>query len=734
MAEETATAEADQPNSVVQTEPIPVPENPTGLRRTWLRFQKTRGGRIGLRLVIAFSLLAFLAPFLAHRLPFFWYDRETGSLTWPLIREFFAPADTTEPALERGINFLFLFLPLAVVAWRLLDRYLPALRYHSSRLVALLFGFLAAAALWLAIGGMVVDAGGDDWLYSFTAPVPEMDDIRNPETAVESTSPIAVTLRESVRDLGPGADREDWRRHMTEPLQALIEGPPLPAPDIPAFATPGIDRDNLVTPLDQARWNRTVVEAELPGLLLPMRQFRSTFIIMVVVSILVLLGLTYICLAGAWQFSLSPKWLVLVAIAVLLAQAFRLPARHDYTPYRELAAAGAGYGLFPLIPYGPNEQGFGPQLPPFWVSPSPYIEPETIASPTLLLDRLLNPVGPAAESLAAVLAARPEPIAGGAATATASTSNYNATDLAALRQRLNTVIRDGNLYTDAVGSQYRRDMNLGPYVQAAMDGRDLSETDRERMNRLIIERAVPGALESAPAGRWKKPRHLAGVHVFGTDESSRDVLVRMIHGARVSLSVGFVSVFLATVIGLVMGSLAAYYGGKVDMIISRFMEIMMCFPSFFLILAVIAVLERRSIINIMLVIGLTSWTGVARLIRGEMLRQKRMEYVSASVALGASDTRTIFRHILPNAMAPVLVSISFGITGAILTEAGLSFIGFGVTPPTPTWGQLLSETRESPLANWWLAVFPGLVLFISVLAYNLVGEALRDALDPRTTL
>ncbi|MCC8189996.1 MAG: ABC transporter permease, partial [Planctomycetes bacterium] len=134
------------------------------------------------------------------------------------------------------------------------------------------------------------------------------------------------------------------------------------------------------------------------------------------------------------------------------------------------------------------------------------------------------------------------------------------------------------------------------------------------------------------------------------------------------------------------------------------------------------------------VIGLTSWTGVARLIRGEMLRQKKMEYVSASIALGASDTRTIFRQILPNAMAPVLVSISFGITGAILTEASLSFIGFGVTPPTPTWGQLLSETRESPLANWWLAVFPGVVLFVSVLAYNMVGEALRDALDPRTTL
>jgi peptide/nickel transport system permease protein len=302
---------------------------------------------------------------------------------------------------------------------------------------------------------------------------------------------------------------------------------------------------------------------------------------------------------------------------------------------------------------------------------------------------------------------------------------------------VNRVLQGDALYGDDVAAALAADSGLRPYFAAQRDGAGrgdagLTAPQRERMNRLIVDKALPGALRPAIATRWKNPAQLPGLHILGTDESGRDVLARIIHGARVSLSVGFVSVFLATVIGLVTGSLAAYYGGKVDMLISRFLEIMMCFPSFFLILAVIAVLDRRSIINIMLVIGLTSWTGVARLIRGEMLRQKKMDYVSASVALGASDTRTIFRHILPNAMAPVLVSISFGITGAILTEAGLSFIGFGVTPPTPTWGQLLSEGRDSPLSNWWQAVFPGIVLFVSVLAYNMVGEGLRDALDPRS--
>ncbi len=218
---------------------------------------------------------------------------------------------------------------------------------------------------------------------------------------------------------------------------------------------------------------------------------------------------------------------------------------------------------------------------------------------------------------------------------------------------------------------------------------------------------------------------------LGTDEVGRDVLARLIHGSRVSLAVGFISVGIATVIGLLIGSLAGYYGGWVDIVISRCVEIMMCFPTFFLILTIIAFLDQRSIVNIMLVIGLTGWTGTAMVIRGEILKQRQLDYVTAVRSLGAGSARIIFRHILPNAVAPVLVGISFGIAGAIAAESGLSFLGLGVATPTATWGELLLEGRDSPLPNWWLSVFPGAAIFLSMTAYNLVGEGLRDAMDPK---
>lgn len=221
-----------------------------------------------------------------------------------------------------------------------------------------------------------------------------------------------------------------------------------------------------------------------------------------------------------------------------------------------------------------------------------------------------------------------------------------------------------------------------------------------------------------------------GKHLLGTDEQGRDLASRLIYGARVSILVGFIAVFIYVLIGVVVGAVAGYYGGRVDMVISRFIEIMLCFPTFFLILTILA-LVGPSLVNVMVVIGLTGWTGIARIVRGEFFKIREMDYVTSSRALGAKDGWIILRHMLPNALAPVLVSATFGVASTILIESSLSFLGFGVQPPTPSWGDILSQSRDFIDFAWWLTLIPGFAIFITITAYNLVGEGFQEAIDPR---
>ena len=220
-------------------------------------------------------------------------------------------------------------------------------------------------------------------------------------------------------------------------------------------------------------------------------------------------------------------------------------------------------------------------------------------------------------------------------------------------------------------------------------------------------------------------------HRLGTDELGRDVLARMIHGARVSLTVGLLATAMAVIVGSFLGALAGYYGGAADWIVSRLIEIVLCFPFLFLVLAIVAFFGP-SIWMIMLALAMTTWTSEARYVRGEVMRIREMEFAYAARASGARDSRIIFRHLLPNALAPVLVSASFGVAFAIVTESALSFLGLGVPLPTATWGSILSSAREFVEYAWWLIVFPGLAIFLTVAAFNIIGDRFRDALDPRS--
>ncbi len=248
----------------------------------------------------------------------------------------------------------------------------------------------------------------------------------------------------------------------------------------------------------------------------------------------------------------------------------------------------------------------------------------------------------------------------------------------------------------------------------------------------IVAAAAPLLAPYAP-NRIDLSAHLeppSSHHLLGTDDVGRDVLARMIHGSRVSLVVGYSATLLSLLIGSVLGALAGYYGGIADWIVSRLIEIVLCFPFLFLVLGIVA-LFRPSLYSVLIALAITSWTTEARFVRAEFLRIRELEYAQAARASGARDPRIIFRHLLPNALAPVIVSASFGVASAILIESALSFLGFGVALPTASWGSILAVAQEYVGFAWWLVVFPGIAIFLTVAAFNLIGARLRDVMDPR---
>jgi peptide/nickel transport system permease protein len=220
------------------------------------------------------------------------------------------------------------------------------------------------------------------------------------------------------------------------------------------------------------------------------------------------------------------------------------------------------------------------------------------------------------------------------------------------------------------------------------------------------------------------------VHLLGTDHLGRDILARVIFGARIALVVGLSAVLISGVLGMAIGLIAGYFGGKVDDFFMRLADIQLAFPFILLAIAVIGVLGP-SLRNIIIVIGVSSWVVYARVVRGEVLSIREREFVQAAIALGSRDGRVLVRHVLPNAFTPWLVVATLDMARVIVTESALSFLGLGVQPPTPTWGGMLADGRVYLSTAWWLATFPGLAILVTVLGINLLGDGLRDTLDPR---
>jgi len=248
----------------------------------------------------------------------------------------------------------------------------------------------------------------------------------------------------------------------------------------------------------------------------------------------------------------------------------------------------------------------------------------------------------------------------------------------------------------------------------------------------ILDRlGIPWPMDPNATNLERKLLPPNSINWLGTDNLGRDVLSRLLNGAYISLTVGFIAVFVSLSIGVTVGAVAGYFGKWVDNIIMRVVDAIMCFPSFFLILTAVALLGP-SIFNIIVVIGLVSWTGTARLVRAEFLTLRESSYVQAARALGQRGPKVIFRHLLPNAAAPILVTAVLGVPEAILAEAGLSFLGFGVQPPQATWGNIIADGKTYILDAWWLILFPGLAILLAALSFYLTGDALRQAVETRS--
>lgn len=221
--------------------------------------------------------------------------------------------------------------------------------------------------------------------------------------------------------------------------------------------------------------------------------------------------------------------------------------------------------------------------------------------------------------------------------------------------------------------------------------------------------------------------------LLGADELGRDVFSRLLHAGRVSLSVGLMTAFITVIVGSVLGALAGYYGGSADAVIMRLVDVLLSMPTIFLLLALAAFL-KPTVFTITLIIGLNSWMSVARMVRGQVLSLKQQEFILAARAMGADDRRLIFRELLPNAMAPVLVAATLNVATAILLESSLSYLGYGIQPPTASWGNMLNNAQTYVLYAPWVAIYPGVMITLTVLSFNFAGDGLRDALDPRLSL